>query len=164
MQKRVLRITVIISMVLLFLLTVAVRAVEDTTTVDSLISSGNTTVAASNPTLGENENVVSNETVESEETVNTITNTVGNTVTSAEETETDAEPPISSTSRDNGNTTTTGVSTYTPQSTVQPTQSFSTVASIPEANLSLNNILNVILIAVGVIIILLAIAILIKLK
>ena len=42
--------------------------------------------------------------------------------------------------------------------------SYSTISTLPEANLGLNNILNVILIAVGVIIILLAIAILIRLK
>ncbi|MCI8277299.1 MAG: hypothetical protein HFJ46_05185 [Clostridia bacterium] len=38
------------------------------------------------------------------------------------------------------------------------------VSSIPEANLGLNNILNVILIAIGVLLILFAIAILIRLK
>lgn len=38
------------------------------------------------------------------------------------------------------------------------------VSSIPEANLSFNNILNVILIAIGILLILLAIAILIRLK
>ena len=38
------------------------------------------------------------------------------------------------------------------------------VTSIPEANLSFNNILNVILIAIGILLILLAIAILIRLK
>jgi len=42
--------------------------------------------------------------------------------------------------------------------------SYSTVSTIPEANLSLNNILNVILIAIGIIMILLAIAILVRLK
>jgi len=49
-------------------------------------------------------------------------------------------------------------------STSQPTKTYSTIATIPEANLSLNNILNVILIAVGVILILLAIAILIRMR
>lgn len=38
------------------------------------------------------------------------------------------------------------------------------VSSIPEANLGLNNILNVILIAIGILLILFAIAILIRLK
>lgn len=42
--------------------------------------------------------------------------------------------------------------------------SYSTISSIPEANLGLNNILNIILITVGVLMILLGIAILIKLK
>lgn len=41
--------------------------------------------------------------------------------------------------------------------------SYNSISSIPEANLGLNNILNILLIAVGVLIILLAIAILIKL-
>ncbi len=41
---------------------------------------------------------------------------------------------------------------------------YRTVSTLPEANLQLNNILNIILIAVGVIIILLAISILIRIK
>ena len=65
---------------------------------------------------------------------------------------------------------TTGVSNsiYTPEAagatTTRDISSYSTISNIPEANLKLNNILNIILIAVSVIIILLAIAILIRIK
>jgi len=45
-----------------------------------------------------------------------------------------------------------------------PITGVNTISSIPEANLGLNNILNILLIAVGFLIILLAIAILIKLN
>lgn len=78
------------------------------------------------------------------------------------------EVPIGSTNEDvdrNASSNAAAGKTVTSStSTSQPSKTYSTVATIPEANLSLNNILNVILIAVGVIIILLAIAILIKLK
>jgi hypothetical protein len=49
-------------------------------------------------------------------------------------------------------------------STSSKISSYSTGSTLPEANLGLNNILNVILIAIGTILILLAIAILIRLK
>lgn len=59
---------------------------------------------------------------------------------------------------DNQNSNTTSSSSY------QSNARVSTVSSIPEANLGLNNILCVILIAIGILIILLAIAILIRIK
>ena len=46
----------------------------------------------------------------------------------------------------------------------QTINSYSTVSTIPEANLGLNNILNILLIAIGILMILLGIAILIRLK
>ena len=50
-------------------------------------------------------------------------------------------------------------------STTEPgINSIQRISSIPEANLGLNNILNIILIAIGILLILLAIAILIRLK
>lgn len=57
---------------------------------------------------------------------------------------------------------TTSQSTSTPASTYS--SSINTISSISEANLGLNNVLCIILIAIGVLIILLAIAILIRLK
>ena len=56
------------------------------------------------------------------------------------------------------------VQTGTTQTSGKQISSYSTVSPLPEANLGLNNILNVILIAIGIIIILLAIAILIRLN
>ena len=52
----------------------------------------------------------------------------------------------------------------TSSSSYQSNARVSTVSSIPEANLGLNNVLCVILIAIGILIILLAIAILIRIK
>lgn len=54
--------------------------------------------------------------------------------------------------------------TSSPNSTYHSNSRVSTVSSIPEANLGLNNVLCVILIAIGILIILLAIAILIRIK
>lgn len=62
--------------------------------------------------------------------------------------------PISNTA----NNSTSNSSTYNSNARV------STVSSIPEANLGLNNVLCVILIAIGILLILLAIAILIRIK
>lgn len=62
--------------------------------------------------------------------------------------------PISNTTSNS----TTNTSTYNSNARV------STVSSIPEANLGLNNVLCVILIAIGILLILLAIAILIRSK
>lgn len=59
---------------------------------------------------------------------------------------------------DTQNSNTTSSSSY------QSNARVSTVSSIPEANLGLNNVLCVILIAIGILIILLAIAILIRIK
>lgn len=127
----------IVFIIILFLLGVSVKATNDANLQD-LIDGSETTETARDPE-------VRNEIAQED---NVVSNAVENNVISSS---TDAK--ISNSSE---------ISTYTPKSTVQPTQSYSTVATIPEANLSLNNILNVILIAVGVILILLAIAILIK--
>ena len=59
---------------------------------------------------------------------------------------------------DNQNSNTTSSSSY------QSNARVSTVSSIPEANLGLNNVLCVILIAIGILIILLSISILIRIK
>ncbi|MBR2289386.1 MAG: hypothetical protein IJ867_01900 [Clostridia bacterium] len=144
MQKKFLRISVVAFIAILLILCGKVSATDDSSNLDDLIAGENTSDMVDNTALGEEE--ASEEELEEEE---------------------EYESPVSSTAQDarNQNQISSGTSTYTPTTAqVQPTQSYSTVASIPEANLSLNNILNVILIAVGVIIILLAIAILIRLK
>ena len=176
MQRRIIRISLIVLIVLLFALTVSVRA-ENEPSLESLIVSENTTAPAMpGGNLGETGNTVSNETTSNNENGNltTVRNEVGSlpttdeTVTNAS---TDVEDDVpenevveTTGARVTNTSASTGESTYIPHTTVQPTQSYSTVATIPEANLSLNNILNVILIAIGVIIILLAIAIIIRLK
>ena len=73
------------------------------------------------------------------------------------EEEEDDIDPISNNSQTSTNSSTSN-STYNPNARV------STVSSIPEANLGLNNVLCVILIAIGILLILLAIAILIRIK
>lgn len=60
------------------------------------------------------------------------------------------------------NTSSSSSSTY-PDISAQVTK-VDTLSNLPEANLGLNNILNVILISIGVLLILFAIAILIRLK
>ena len=75
-----------------------------------------------------------------------------------EELEDEEEPSVGSTDEDIAKEDSSNASVNTKTVTSfasQPTATYSTIATIPEANLSLNNILNVILIAVGVIIILL---------
>ncbi len=68
---------------------------------------------------------------------------------------------VSSTKEDN----TISQPVTTPTASVdRQIDSYSTLSTLPEANLGLNNILNIILIAISIIIILLAIAILIRLK
>ena len=69
-----------------------------------------------------------------------------------ENTEDDLDP-LSSTSENTATRATTAVNAQ-----------INSVSSIPEANLGLNNVLCIILIAIGILIILLAIAILIKMK
>lgn len=88
------------------------------------------------------------------ETTN-LYNNIDNDSTSSTE-ENDDIDPLADT---NSNETTT--STYVASS---PSARISTVSTVAEANLGLNNILCIILIAIGVLIILLAIAILIRLK
>ena len=159
MQRRFLKISLITIMVIMFGLTVVVRATNDSV-VDDLITGSNVSETVNDPVLGETDTDNSAQ-VTSDNTEDDTA--IDNTVKENTETSTDADDEQEEVTTTGTQSTTTS-STYTPPSTVQPTQSYSTVATIPEANLSLNNILNVILIAVGVIIILLAIAILIKLK
>ena len=141
MQKKFLKIFFIIFILLIFVLGVTTKATSDTNAESDVVIGGEET-----PTESEEseDNVDSTEDTEGD---NESTSENENTVTDSVENETDKS-----------------VSTYVPPETSVPTSSYSTVASIPEANLTLNNILNVILIAVGVIIVLLAIAILIRLK
>lgn len=126
MQKKIVKMTLIVLIIFLAILTGKVYATNDTVNSSSDIS------------IGEDAEE------EEEEVVDT-----GSTLADRENEE--------------GQDTIKPTSTYTPKIS-QPTTSYSTTATIPEANLTLNNILNVILIAVGVILILLAIAILIRLK
>jgi len=170
MQRKFFRISIIVFIVLSFALTIIVKA-ENEPALDSLIVSENTTAPALPSSSTTTDDTVSNST---EATVNSDVTTVRNEVgslpiTTETETNNETTDEIEDTVETTGSrvvntTATTGESTYIPHTTVQPTQSYSTVATIPEANLSLNNILNVILIAIGVIIILLAIAIIIRLK
>ena len=131
MQKKLLKYTLLIGIMILFALTVNCKAMELADPIS-------------------NEEVLENDELESELD------------------EEDDEASVGSTSEDDTIGPTqeqaTGTRTVTTSQVSQPSKTYSTVATIPEANLSLNNILNVILIAVGVIIILLAIAILIRLK
>ena len=125
MQRKTVKITLIVLVIFLVILTGKVYATNDTVNSSSDI-------------------IIGEDTEEEEEIIDT-----GSTLADRENE--DSQDTIKSTS------------TYTPKIS-QPTTSYSTTATIPEANLTLNNILNVILIAVGVILILLAIAILIRLK
>ena len=71
------------------------------------------------------------------------------------------------TAEDNSNeiqTTSTPIENNPSSAESQTINSYSTVSTIPEANLGLNNILNILLIAIGILMILLGIAILIRLK
>ena len=139
MQNKFLKLVLTIFIIMLFGFTINVMATEDEVNSNEVVgarsSEENETSEEQNGDVEENTNVSHDEDI-------------GSTGSSSNETKNE----VTST-------------TYTPPSqTLQPTSSYSTSATIPEANLSLNNILNVILIAVGVILILLAIAILIRLK
>lgn len=152
-EKKILKVTLIVFITILFVLSVRAYATNDTS-LDDLIAGESTARIVDDPVVSEDE------TLDAEELGKNVDND------SAEE-----EPSVGSTANDVAATsaqtsqsqTTYNTGSYSGQS-AQPTKSYSTVATIPEANLSLNNILNVILIAVGVIIILLAIAILIRIK
>ena len=131
MQKKLLKCTLLIGIMILFALTVNCKAMELADPIS-------------------NEEVLENDELESELDEEDDEASVGST------SEDDTIGPTQEQASSTRTVTTSQVS--------QPSKTYSTVATIPEANLSLNNILNVILIAVGVIIILLAIAILIRLK
>ena len=159
MQKKLLRIIFMVLITVLFVLTVKVKATNDTS-LEDLIVGDSVSQTVTDPVVGENN-------IEEENIENGTVEDVDNKVNSSVE----KEPSVGSTAADANSTSSQSTQTqptygtpYTGQKTSQPTTSYSTIATIPEANLSLNNILNVILIAVGVIIILLAIAILIRLK
>lgn len=138
MQKRIFKTITILCLIALFSLCFfsnITLATEDEVIANSVTNETNSTDTTSNEVTDEDES--HQEDVYS---------------TSPEETDLEANE-VSKTS----NTVTTNNQT-------QRINSYSTVSTLPEANLGLNNILNVILIAIGIIIILLAIAILIKLK
>ena len=152
MQKKLIKISLIIFIVLVFALKVNVKATSESN-LEDLIVGDRTTETANDPEVRTDDEAEEPEYEEEDFSNEDPEASIGSTATDNEDESTDQ-----SSSR------TTGTSSYTPPATVQPTQSYSTVATIPEANLTLNNILNVILIAVGVILILLAIAILIRLR
>lgn len=157
MQRKILKISLVIFIGVLLGLSVVVKATNEPSIEDLIVSENTTTTAADNDAvLGENDTNLADAVNENEENNETDAD-VENVYEESEE-----EKPVANTAASTGYTQPT--STYVPQTTTQQPQTFSTVATIPEANLSLNNILNVILIAVGVIIILLAIAILIRIK
>lgn len=151
MQKKFLKSILIVFMVVLFVLCVTVRATNDTNAESDVVIGGEEEQTNDEEDVGNDE--ADNEN-EDELDENEVSNEV------SEDENIDSEDTEENTVENE----TSKESTYVPPETSVPTSSYSTVASIPEANLTLNNILNVILIAVGVIIILLAIAILIRLK
>ncbi|MBR1540581.1 MAG: hypothetical protein IJ629_05425 [Clostridia bacterium] len=152
MQKKLIKISLIIFIVLVFVLKVNVKATSESN-LEDLIVGDRTTETANDPVVRTDDETEESEYEEEDFSNEDLEDSIGST---AEDSNVETETTTSSSS--------TGTSSYTPPATVQPTQSYSTIATIPEANLSLNNILNVILIAVGVILILLAIAILIRLR
>lgn len=177
MQKKLLKLSFIIFITLLFLLKINVKATSDAN-LEDLIVGTNTASPVTDPEVRAEDGAETPEEPSDEEPSDVeapegeLPEEEPSDVEAPEGEQPEEEPEIGSTVADNETNgadstapeTTSSGSTYTPPATVKPTQSYSTVATIPEANLSLNNILNVILIAVGVILILLAIAILIRLR
>ena len=143
MQNKFFKSVLTIFIIMLFVFTINVMATEDELNSDDVVVGDQSSEENEPATTSEDQN----EEVE-EDTNVSHDEDIGSTGSSSNETKNEVTS-----------------STYTPPSqTLQPTSSYSTSATIPEANLSLNNILNVILIAIGVILILLAIAIFIRLK
>lgn len=143
MQNKFFKSVLTIFIIMLFVFTINVMATEDELNSDDVVVENQSSEENEPATTSEDQN----EEVE-EDTNVSHDEYIGSTGSSSNETKNEVTS-----------------STYTPPSqTLQPTSSYSTSATIPEANLSLNNILNVILIAIGVILILLAIAIFIRLK
>lgn len=106
-----------------------------------------------------------------DEPSNEINSTSENSTNTTNESENDTDNSSNSSnneiSEDSSNevrTTSTPTTNTSSQTGTQTISSYSTVSSIPEANLGLNNILNILLIAIGILMILLGIAILIRLK
>ena len=95
---------------------------------------------------------------ETSDTTENIENSIKNETVYS--TSIDEEMDLSDDSENTENTTTSSSSS----SSINSSARVSSLSSIPEANLGLNNVLCIILIAIGVLIILLAIAILIRLK
>jgi hypothetical protein len=151
MQRRSLKFGVIISIVFISLLCFTTYLVYGTD--ENLISTTSDTTES-------NEVVAGSVSAEDENTIaDTDDNSISEDNTVADESH-DEDVYVDESSSN------TVATTQTPSSSASTKQisSYSTVSTLPEANLGLNNILNVILIAIGVIIILLAIAILIRLK
>ena len=98
----------------------------------------NTPNTASNP--------ISNETLDNMQNTSSDTNTLNNTENLTTDQENESTP------------------TSTPLSSGSQVTGVSNISSLPEANLGLNNILSILLIAIGFLLILFAIAILIRLK
>ena len=147
MQNKYLKLVLTIFIIMLFGFTINVMATEDELNSDDVVVGGQNSEEDEPTTTSEEQN----EDVD-EDTNVSHDEDVGSTGSSRNDSSNETKDEVTS-------------STYTPPSqTLQPTSSYSTSATIPEANLSLNNILNVILIAIGVILILLAIAIFIRLK
>ena len=135
MQRKFLKIILIVFVISLFLLNVKIMATED------VVGGGEDDQATTTRN--------SEDTTSHDESSNNTTNT-------------SHESDIGSTGSSSVRNVTS--STYVPPQTSQPSSSYSTITPIPEANLTLNNILNAILIAIGIVLILFAIAILIRLK
>lgn len=98
----------------------------------------------------------------SNETIENSSNTTNNSEDESSDVSSNNE-----TVEDNSNeiqTTSTPIENNPSSAESQTINSYSTVSTIPEANLGLNNILNILLIAIGILMILLGIAILIRLK
>lgn len=101
--------------------------------------------------------------VENEQTSNSSSNTTSDNSTSTNETD-DNSTEENDDDIDLFDHTETSNRTSSPTPPASTTARVNTVSSVSEANLGLNNVLCIILIALGVLMILLAIAILIRLK
>lgn len=143
MQRKILKRIIIIIFICLFILTIKIYAVNDSVNYSSDIIIGENTISSEVSNNGSIDNEIIDNSLLDEEEHNEDINSTGSS---------NVENKI------------TTSSTYTPKSAVQPTSTYSTVATIPEANLTFNNILNAILIGIGIALILFAIAILIRLK
>jgi cytoskeletal protein RodZ len=118
-------------------------------------------------------NVFATELSQNMESTNSTTDNVSDTSTNTSATELQTSSSVSNSSTnqsENSTSQSTDTQTTTSSSSAKTTSGstkvtgISALSSLPEANLGLNNILSILLIAIGFLLILFAIAILIRLK